>query len=133
MSRPIDIVLSLMDDAVDHQRVIKYAWDENIEEFWVGLDLATSQYNFQITKVPSLDLEDLEPGSLTFEEFFTLAMRLASGTLTGLEANQAIENIALKANAKEWNFWYRRILLKSLSKFIPIEVIKNELIRLTSE
>ena len=133
MSRPIDIVLSLMDESADHVLVLNQAWEENVEEFWIGLDLATSQYNFNVTKVPALDLEDPEPGTLKFDEFFSLAMRLASGNLTGREATQAIEDAALKANAKEWNFWYRRILMKTLGKFIPLELIKNELIRLTSE
>ena len=133
MSRPIDIVLSLMDESADHVLVLNQAWEENVEEFWIGLDLATSQYNFNVTKVPALDLEDPEPGTLKFDEFFSLAMRLASGNLTGREATQVIEDAALKANAKEWNFWYRRILMKTLGKFIPLELIKNELIRLTSE
>ena len=131
--KPIDIILSLMDPNADHSVALQTAWDENIEDFWIGLDLATSPNSFNVTKVPALDPEDDEPGTLTFGEFFTLAMRLSSGNLQGKAADAAIEEMALTADATEWNLWYRRILLKSLSKHLPMSLIQSELIRLTSE
>lgn len=132
--RPIDIILSLMDPQVDHRSTIEQAWDHDVENFWIGLSLATSsEYNFGLERVPALDESDDEPGSLTFEEFYNLALQLANQDLTGSEAQEAVENAALKADAREWNLWYRRILLKSLAKHIPMNTIQEELIRLTSE
>jgi len=131
--KPIDIVLSLSNPQADHRTIIEQAWDLNVEEFWIGLDLGVSDLDFGVTSVPALDLEDPEPGSLTFSQFYTLAMRLANGNLVGKDAQQAIEAAALSANAKEWNFWYRRILQKSLTKHLPVDVIQKELLRLTTE
>lgn len=134
MEKPIDIVLSLMDPHADHRVVIEAAWDKNIEHFWIGLDLATSpEYDFGLMTVPALDLEDEEPGSLTFDQFYQLAMSLANKDLVGEAAREAVEEAALTADAREWNFWYRRILLKSLPKHLPLDTIQKELIRLTTE
>jgi hypothetical protein len=129
--KPIDIVLSLMDNTADHVQTINEAWEDG-EEFWIGLDLATS-LSFNISNVPALDPEDTEPGTFTFGDFFSLAMRISSGNLQGQEADEAIEAAALSANALEWNLWYRRILLNSLSKHLPMATLQKELIRLTSE
>jgi hypothetical protein len=132
--KPIDIVLSLMNPQGDHRSIIEQAWDQDVEHFWIGLSLSTSaDYNFGLPRVPALDEEDEEPGTLTFNEFYDLAMKLAHGDLVGAEAQAAVEEAALRADAKEWNFWYRRILLKSLAKHLPMETIQKELIRLTSE
>lgn len=132
--RPIDIVLALMDPQADHPDVIKKAWENDVESFWIGLSLSTSSdYNFGLNRVPALDESDDEPGTLTFEQFYDLAMKLHHGDLKGDAAVQAVNNAALSADAKEWNLWYRRILLKSLTKHIPMDTIQKELIRLTTE
>lgn len=131
---PIDIVLSLMDPQGDHSKTLKAAWDRDVEHFWIGLSLGTSpQYDFAVDRVPGLPEDDDEPGTLTFEEFYDLAMKLHHGELEGNAAHDAIENAAMTADAKEWNLWYRRILLKSLTKHLPMDVIQKELIRLTTE
>ena len=132
--RPIDIVLSLMDPSANHRATIEQAWDNDVESFWIGLSLSTSpDYDFGLNRVPALDESDEEPGTLTFEDFYDLALKLAHGKLVGVEAHEAVEDAALSADAKEWNFWYRRILLKSLTKHLPMDVIQKELIRLTTE
>jgi hypothetical protein len=132
--QPIDIVLSLMDPSADHCTAIENAWVNDVESFWIGLSLSTSpDYNFGLNRVPALDEADDEPGTLTFDEFYDLAMRLAHGDLVGVAAHEAVESAALRADAKEWNFWYRRILLKSLTKHLPMDTIQKELIRLTTE
>ena len=132
--KPIDIILSLMNPQANHRSTIEQAWDNDIESFWIGLSLSTSsEYNFGLTRVPALDESDDEPGTLSFDEFYNLAMRLANQDLVGIAAQEAVENAALKADAREWNLWYRRILLKSLAKHLPMQTIQEELIRLTSE
>lgn len=132
--RPIDIVLSLMDPSANHRTTLEQAWDNDVESFWIGLSLGTSpDYDFGLNRVPALDESDDEPGTLTFDDFYDLAMRLAHGDLVGVAAHEAVEEAALRADAKEWNYWYRRILLKSLTKHLPMETIQKELIRLTTE
>jgi hypothetical protein len=132
--KPIDIILDLMNPKLSVRDTMQAAWDQDVEEFWIGLDLATGpNWDFHITKVPALDEADEEPGYLTFGEFYTLAMALSEGSLADLDAKTAVDNAAMSSNAVEWNLWYRRILLKSLSKHLPMSEIQKELIRLTTE
>jgi hypothetical protein len=132
--KTIEIVQSLLDPENNHRITLEQAWDQDSEEFWIGLSLGTSpDYDFKVTKVPALPDDDEEPGTLTFAEFYDLALKLHHGDLVGISAQDAIENAALSADAKEWNLWYRRILLKSLSKHLPMKTIQEELIRLTTE
>lgn len=132
--KPIEIIEKLMNPQVNHRQVIEQAWDADVEHFWIGLSLGTSlEYSFGLDKVPALPEDDDEPGTLTFEEFYDLALKLAHGNIVGLEAQKAVEDAALKADAREWNLWYRRILLKSLPKYLPMVTIQEELIRLTTE
>lgn len=134
MLTPIEIVKGLMDPSVDHNALIEQAWDSDSEEFFMGLDLAINPaINFGITKVPAIDEDDDGTGSLTFGEFYTLAMRLAHQDIMGELAKEAVVDAALRANVTEWNLWYRRILLKSLNKHLPMETIQHSLIRLTTE
>lgn len=134
MAKPIDIVLRLMDPQADHKAVIAEAWDQDCEEFFIGLDMAINpSYEFNLDKVPGLPEDDEEPGTLTFAQFFNAAMNLANGKLLPEQASQVVEDTAMTANALEWNMWYRRILLKSLHKHLPMETIQKELIRLTTE
>jgi len=132
--KTIDIVLSLLDPQGNHRATIEQAWDQDVEHFWIGLSLGTSpDYDFGVTKVPGLSQDDQEPGTLTFPEFYDLALKLSNRDLIGAAAQEAIEQAALRAEAQEWNLWYRRILLKSINKHFPMETIREELIRLTSE
>lgn len=131
---PIDIVLSLLDPQGNHRTTIEQAWDQDVEHFWIGLSLGTSpDYDFGVNRVPGLPEDDDEPGTLTFSDFYDLAMKLHNKDLVGVAAHEAIEAAAMKADAREWNLWYRRILLKSLTKHLPMDVIQKELIRLTTE
>lgn len=130
----IDIVLRLMDPNEDHAAIVREAWNSDNEEFFIGLDLALNvSLDFGVSRVPALPDDDQEPGTLTFQQFFQLAMGLAHDKPIPEIAQQSIENAALSANAIEWNVWYRRILLKSLHKHLPMETIQTELIRLTTE
>jgi hypothetical protein len=132
--KTIEIVQSLLDPNSNHRTTLEQAWDQDSEEFWIGLSLGTSpDYDFKVNKVPALPEDDDEVGTLTFAEFYDLALKLHHEDLVGIAAQEAIEQAALSADAKEWNLWYRRILLKSLSKHFPMETIQEELIRLTSE
>lgn len=135
--KPIDIILKLSktSDPDEQARIISDAWNQDCEEFFIGLDLAINpNIDFGVSRVPEIqDEDDGEPGDLTFTRFYNLAMQLASGNLGDLTAKSLIEEAALSSNITEWNLWYRRILLKSLAKFLPMEVIQTTLIRLTTE
>jgi len=134
MTKAIDIVLRLLDPAEDCALVIQDAWNADCEEFFIGLDLAVNpDLQYHLDKVPGLPEDDAEEGTLTFGQFFQLAMSLARDKPLPEQAVQAVNNAAMSADATEWNLWYRRILLKSLHKHLPMDTIQKELIRLTSE
>lgn len=131
--KPIDIVLSLLDSRNDHTAITKKAWENDAEEFFIGLSMASNpDLIFGLDKVPAIDEDDDDPGNFSFSDFYVLAMKLANKELEGDAAKEAVENAAMIANVKEWNLWYRRILLKSLTKYLPMDVIQKELIRLTT-
>jgi hypothetical protein len=132
--KPVEIIEALMTPTANHVQIIEQAWDDDNEHFWIGVSLGTSpEFNYGLKDVPALPDDDLEAGNLTFVEFYQLALDLSQGKLLGEKARAAVENAAMRADSKEWNLWYRRILLKSLGKHIPLDLIKRELIRLTAE
>lgn len=133
--KPVDIIEKLMDPSEDHSSIIKWAWDNDLEDFFIGIDLAISpHYSFGIDKIPEIqdEEEDDIDSNFSFSDFYDLSMKLSKREIVGLEARIAIRNAAMNADVREWNLWYRRILLKNLHKYLPIQTIQNELIRLTS-
>ena len=135
--KPIDIIVKLSKTKSKKKQaeIITEAWNSDCEEFFIGLDMALNpNLNFGVNRVPEIqDEDDGEPGELTFDSFCHLAMTLANGSQDQASAKSLIEEAALSSNISEWNLWYRRIHLKSLPKFLPMEVIKDTLMSLTSE
>ena len=135
--KAIDVIKGLLaaQNAADQAILIRAAWEEDCEDFFIGLDLATNPtINFGLAAVPEIDEEDDgTPGTLTFEHFHKVALNIASGELDAGRIGKLLEDCALTANVSEWNLWYRRILLKSLRLHLPMDVIQNVLIQLTKE
>lgn len=133
--KPFQLVEHLNDPKQNTGLLIQQAWASDSDEFFVGLSLATNpSLDFKVRNVPLIeDEDDNYPGSLTFNDFHDLALKLAYDELNEDEVKKALEDAAMIANAKEWNIWYRRILLKSLPKYLPMKAIQKELIRLTTE
>ncbi len=83
--------------------------EELFEGFRLALDNLTT---FGVKKVPTHSGPDGQ--GLPWEAFKELAHLLYTRQLTGHEARDAIE-LALSASKQaEWNYWYRRILIKDL-------------------
>jgi DNA ligase-1 len=82
---------------------------ELFEGFKMALD---NLYTFGVKKVPTHGGPDGQ--GLPWAAFKELAHLLYTRQLTGHDARDAIE-LALSASTKEeWNYWYRRILIKDL-------------------
>jgi DNA ligase 1 len=100
----------------DNSRLAKEAIIErekdNVELF-EGFELALSPYiTFGVKKVPTHGGPDGQ--GLPWEAFKELAHLLQTRQLTGDDARSAIE-LALGASTQDqWNYWYRRILIKDL-------------------
>ena len=95
------------------EAIIKREAEANNVEFFEGCHLALSPYiTFGVKKVPSFSGPDGQ--GLPWAAFKELADNLASRSLTGHDARDAIELCLSASTQAEWNDWYRRILIKDL-------------------
>lgn len=82
-------------------------------EFFDGVRLALNPFiTFGVKKVPSHGGPDGQ--GLPVAAFNELAELLYTRQLTGHDARDAIELALSAATQDEWNYWYRRILIKDL-------------------
>jgi DNA ligase-1 len=82
-------------------------------EFFEGCRLALDpMVTFGVKQVPEKKDED-GPG-FSWDSFIVLASGLRNRNLTGHDARDAIAEAVKLSTKKEWNGWYRRILIKDL-------------------
>jgi len=87
--------------------------EKDNKELFEGFHLALSPYiTFGVKKVPSHGGPDGQ--GLPWEAFKELCHLLTTRQLTGDDARTAIELALSASTAKQWNDWYRRILIKDL-------------------
>jgi DNA ligase-1 len=102
----------------DNSRLAKEAIIEreataNNTEFFEGVNLALNNYiTYGVKKVPSHSGPDGQ--GLPWEAFKELAHLLSTRQLTGHDAKNAIELALSASTGDQWNYWYRRILIKDL-------------------
>jgi hypothetical protein len=134
--RPVDIVkkLTSTQDPLVQKAAIKAAWDHDIEAFFIGLELCSNPtVDFRLKSVPFIDEEDDgDAGEFSFAMFHEMAIKLVGDQQSEKSRSRMIEEAAMTANITEWNLWYRPILLKSLSKVLPMNVIAEALTELTT-
>ena len=81
--------------------------------FFTGCRMALDPLiTYGVKQVPE-KTEDNGAG-LSFGEFVDLATELRDRTLTGHEARDAILEAMEQSTQADWNYWYRRILIKDL-------------------
>lgn len=116
MKTPADVIEALQNtnSRLDKERIVQAAYDAGIVEFFRGAQQALNVLNTYGVKQVPLITEDDGTGSYTWAEFATLLNQLQNRTLTGNAARDALRAAAEAAPAREWNLWYRRILLKDL-------------------
>ena len=97
------------------EAIIQEQVSKGNDEFFAGVKLALDPYTtFGVKKVPEKGVNDPNTGGLRWSDFKVLANMLAERRLTGDEARSEIEIHMAHATVKEWNGWYRRILIKDL-------------------
>lgn len=114
MSKPCYQIIA--DLEADNSRLAKEAIIQehaNNLELFEGMRMALDNlYTFGVKKVPTHGGPDGQ--GLPWAAFKELVHLLYTRQLTGHEARDAIE-LALSASTQaEWNYWYRRILIKDL-------------------
>ena len=114
MIDPCDSVIRSLEDhpsRLNKESIIEAQLDN--EELFEGFNLALSPYiTFGVKKVPSHGGPDGQ--GLPWIAFKELCTLLSTRQLTGDDARSAIELALSASTQKQWNDWYRRILIKDL-------------------
>jgi DNA ligase 1 len=114
-TQPDSIIRSLEDhpSRLNKEAILEAARDERLPEFFEGLRMALdSLYTFGVKQVP---VKEADSGQgLSWDNFKELAESLYRRQLTGHAARDAIQLSMEVATKKQWNDWYRRILIKDL-------------------
>jgi len=98
---------------LDKEAIIKVIAEDGNDEFFEGCRLALDpMITFGVKQVPEKQDED-GPG-FSWDSFIVLTSGLRNRNLTGHDARDAIAEAIKQATQKEWNGWYRRILIKDL-------------------
>jgi DNA ligase-1 len=98
---------------LNKEAIILTIAEEGCDEFFEGCRLALDpMVTFGVKQVPEKKDED-GPG-FSWDSFVVLASSLRNRNLTGHDARDAIAEAITQATQKEWNGWYRRILIKDL-------------------
>ena len=96
---------------------------KNNKIFFEALSLACNKLiTFGVKQVPE---SNISGEGINFEEFKDLTTKLNKRELTGHNARDEIIKLMNKANKNEWNFFYRRILIKDLRCGLSEKTINN--------
>lgn len=117
MRTPSDVILALESTPgrLDKERIILDAWNAGIEQFFEGAHMAYDALRtFNVKKVPLIQEDDdpLFKSTFTWARFKSLASSLETRELTGNAARDAIKAAADASSVREWNGFFRRVLLK---------------------
>jgi DNA ligase-1 len=98
---------------LDKEGIIEVIAQDGCDEFFHGCQLALDpMVTFGVKQVPEKTDED-GPG-FSWDSFIVLTSGLRNRNLTGHDARDAIAEAIKLSTKKEWNGWYRRILIKDL-------------------
>lgn len=119
MKTATDVVAALENTPgrLDKEAIVLNAWNLGITEFFLGCQMAYDALKtYGVKKLPLIEDEDTStlPSKFTWDSFVTLAGKLERRELTGNNARDALRDAANIANVREWNGFYRRVLLKDM-------------------
>jgi len=111
-----DSIIRILEDhssRLDKEGIISAEAEDNNTELFEGFSMALDNlYTFGVKKVPTHGGPDGQ--GLPWVAFKELAHLLYTRELTGHDARDAIELALSASTQKQWNDWYRRILIKDL-------------------
>jgi DNA ligase-1 len=94
------------------EEIIRREIENDNTNFFTGCRMALDPLiTYGVKQVPEAEADG--PG-LSFGEFVDLATELRDRTLTGHDARDAILEAMNQSTTDDWNYWYRRILIKDL-------------------
>ena len=103
--------------------VIKREMELENGEFFDGLNLALNK--LRTFGVKAVDESTTGGPGLDNEQFMMVVHQLENRKLTGHAARDAIAGLMKLATKDQWNFWYRRILIKDLRCGITEKTVNN--------
>ena len=116
MSDPCYSVISSLEDhpsRLNKEAIILAQAEAGNDEFFAGLNLAyNAMVTFGLKQIP--EKKDENGPGLNWDGFIAVADRLRNRNLTGNDARDAVAELVKQATQKEWNGWYRRILIKDM-------------------
>lgn len=135
---PFMAILEKLSKAKSDKRIesiITDAWNRDSEEFFLGLQYSIDpMIDYKVHKCPRYEEDIDEPGEFNFDAFFILTNKITRAKNISMEeVSDLIRDAASKANPKEWNNFYRRIILKELHNDIKISSIIPVLSKLTNQ
>lgn len=116
MNKPWTIIAELESDngRLFKEGVVEREARAGNDEFFKGARWALdSMITFGVKKV-EVKADGTDGKGITSTAFWELAEKLSKRELTGNAAITAINFLRMNATVEEWNFWYRRILIKDL-------------------
>ena len=94
------------------EEIIRREIENDNTNFFTGCRMALDPLiTYGVKQVPEAEANG--PG-LSFGQFVDLATELRDRTLTGHDARDAILEAMNQSTTDDWNYWYRRILIKDL-------------------
>src|SRR6056297_776311 len=114
-TQPDEIIrqLEAHNSRLDKEGILEDAVKDGVPEFFDGVRMALDPLvTFGVKQVPVKETD--EGQGLSWSVFLELAERLQNRELTGHAARDAIEVNMSVATQRQWNDWYRRILIKDL-------------------
>jgi DNA ligase-1 len=101
---------------LDKERIVQAAWDAGITVFFEGAVMAYDALRtYGVKKVPLIEDGDDDPmlaSTFTWERFKEIASKLETRELSGNTARDVLRAAADSASVRDWNGFYRRVLLK---------------------
>jgi len=115
MDKPYQVIASLEDhpSRLNKEAIIEVQASEGNSEFFEGARLALDpMITFGLKQIPEKIDED-GPG-LSWDVFTLCLTGFTTRNVTGNTARDMIQDLMKSATKREWNGWYRRILIKDL-------------------
>ena len=114
MLKPWEVVAELEADnsRLVKEAVVKREAEAGNDELFRGFRAA---YDAMVTfGVKKIEEKSGDGKGITADAFWKTADQLANRSLTGNDAQVAINYLRMNAREAEWNLWYRRILIKDM-------------------
>lgn len=113
---------------LEKEGILRKEVNNNNIEFFTGCKWALdSLKTFGVKQIP--EKTDGDGKGLTWDDFSLVIDNLYNRAITGNNARKVIEDLVKESTKDQWNYWYRRILIKDLrcglSEKTINKVVKN--------